>query len=270
MPSQQISDASKLFLNSAVRAIGALGGAPTVMRVRAAALENGAVAHAARAWLSGTIKPSELRVTCASAKDTSLMRALAAASATRSPQPVTSHTEMVQRTSRIDRRVYVAYHPKTGSLPLAWAEAALRTSFPSTVEDVFKMDESIRPSESIAVFYSLAIANDAARGLGVARTLIKQAAALCAEEDGTRKFVTFSPIPDYRRSGGAPDRDSLLTYLHERRCAVGRFHRGNGATLRDVLWNADTSKRRMEESFGAVAVYEYVPSSLHRDAVHDG
>lgn len=79
---------------------------------------------------------------------------------------------------------------------------------------------------------------------------------------GRADLFTISPIPSFSASVGSEGtRDSLLssarTHIIERRDPVAKFHLGNGASLFRVNWQADDAERRIKESYGIMANYDY-------------
>lgn len=130
-------------------------------------------------------------------------------------------------------------------------------------------------------------------------------ADLSAEIPTLRSFATLSPIPGFRAwikkaraadviidhdldrrldalVAGSPPGPELLQpllrlcghYIRGQRPdgtwgpsedPVARFHLGNGARLERVNWGGDLSTKGIEDSFGIMANYRYIPSSTARN-----
>lgn len=254
--------------------IDAIGGAnvtraAAVLQLRRDALrapDAAPVASATAQWLTRVLSHTPLRVERVHESTShTLLCTLTEASRARSPQPVDDVAALRHRAKRDDARIFVAFHNVTGDIPLAFTELVLRDEAPECTRALVEMPET---EKRVAVFYSLV----AVEPVGVAAALIKAVVERRAEAEA-RRFLTLSPIPGFRewlagthrREGGEEEmREAAVHYLLRVKneegapiCNVCAFHLRNGASLSHVVLNADPSRRRLLQSFGVMAVYEY-------------
>jgi hypothetical protein len=79
-----------------------------------------------------------------------------------------------------------------------------------------------------------------------------------------RNFVTMSPIPALSTdfTVAPTDPEQIRGYLENRQDPVARFHTNNGARVHRIIPNADASPRRLQQSWGFMANYDYTESVI--------
>ncbi|SDL02258.1 malonyl-CoA decarboxylase domain-containing protein [Aliiruegeria lutimaris] len=187
--------------------------------------------------------------------------------------------DLRRRTQPNDRRCYAYFHPRMPEEPLIFVEVALTKGVPVSVQDVLAVDRSPIPATQAdtAVFYSISNCQVGLKGISFGNSLIKHVVSdISLELPNLKTFVTLSPIPGLRRwfeeqageTAAPPEGEALrqlaATYLaaakrHENlpRDPVARFHLSNGASIENVLADADLSANGIRQSFGAMANYRY-------------
>ena len=196
---------------------------------------------------------------------------------------IDSWDDLRRRLQPSDRRCFAFFHPAMPDEPLIFVEIALTQGVPGSVQDLLAEDREPMPSDKAnsAVFYSISNCQAGLAGISFGNSLIKQVAAdLAIEMPGLRTFVTLSPIPGLVRWLDAeghdydPEDDERIRKLaaHYLLAAkrgdggpldpVARFHLGNGALIHQVHARADTSKRGLARSAGAMVNYLYDLSKI--------
>jgi len=198
-----------------------------------------------------------------------------------------------------DRRVYAFFHPALPGMPVVFTEVALTDEMPTSIRAILNPNAPRVDAASArcATFYSISNTEPGLTGIPFGNALIKHAMAqLRADLPRLRTFATLSPLPGFadwlRTLGERVDaavratlavpgwhrnptalgmlREPLLRlaarYLVEikrsdgaPRDAVARFHIGNGAMVERLDFLADPSPRGIEQSFGVMVNYRYVP-----------
>lgn len=153
-----------------------------------------------------------------------------------------------------DRLVYVL---TVDGNPEYLLEVALGNEFPKNVDWLWKLD-LFNDDPIYAIFYSV-FKLPFASTPGLAGKLILTAADnLKNMFTHLEHFVTFSPIPTLAKQPTTTlSEETVTALLVNKQDSVARFHLGNGATVRAVIPNADSSQQRLDESYGWMASYEY-------------
>ena len=189
-----------------------------------------------------------------------------------------SWDDLRRRVQPADRRCFAFFHPAMPDEPLIFVEIALTQGVPGSIQDLLAEDREALPSKdaNTAVFYSISNCQKGLASISFGNSLIKQVAAdLKLEMPGLKTFVTLSPIPglvswleaeghDYDPGDDDQVKRLAAYYLlmakHEAGGPldpVARFHLGNGAMVRQIHARADTSKRGLAQSAGAMVNYLY-------------
>lgn len=188
-----------------------------------------------------------------------------------------------------DRRCFAFFHPSMPDEPLIFVEVALTAAVPESIDDLLSEPrDPLDPSlAEVAVFYSISNCQKGLAGISFGNLLIKQVVTeLALDVPNVQTYVTLSPIPGLNRwletlsddethghvaeaifSGQAPPEDlramaARFLLIGKRQDGlpsdpVARFHLGNGAEVYDVHANADTSRKGMAQSSGAMVNYLY-------------
>lgn len=204
--------------------------------------------------------------------------------------------DLRRRLQPADRRCFAFFHPAMANEPLIFVEVALTKGIPSSIQALLAEGrEAVDPAQAdTAVFYSISNCQKGLRGVSFGSFLIKQVARDLSSDLGRLgTFATLSPIPGFMawldaRSAEHPDTKlariraaldqvdgaaerhkadlrSLAAYyfLKVQRSdgqpvdAVARFHLGNGASLKNIHWMADTSEKGYRQSAGMMVNYLY-------------
>lgn len=106
-----------------------------------------------------------------------------------------------------------------------------------------------------AMFYTIFRLPDAFVGVG--QRALSEAINYFSQR-GVQNFYTLSPIPSLSKYFDClPTEEQIRAFVEMRQDPVARFHLGNGASLHAVNFNADISKIRQQESWGAMVNYRY-------------
>jgi len=196
-----------------------------------------------------------------------------------------------------DRRCFAFFHPSMPDEPLIFVEVALTDAIPGSVDNLLSDERTPLELEKakVAVFYSISNCQKGLTGISFGNLLIKQVVAELAQEvSSLDKFVTLSPIPGLNRwlneqkedpalgpaatailDNAAPESDlraMAARYLLQAKRndglpldPVARFHLGNGAEVHELHAGADTSKKGMKQSSGAMVNYLYDLSQTEKN-----
>lgn len=136
-----------------------------------------------------------------------------------------------------------------------------------------------------ATFYSINTPHRGLGGLGTGRTLLEAALPHLDTTRDTRRFVTLSPMPGFRRwvesrADADPSPERLTTHAEAYLTTVGdggrvadpvgNFHLANGALVDRLCVGGDPSPAGVERSFGLMVNYRYEPARLDERAVAYG
>jgi len=203
---------------------------------------------------------------------------------------INSWDELRARLAPKDRKCFAFFHPAMQDEPIIFVEVALMKEVPGKIEDILlEQRDTLEPEDaSVAVFYSISNCQKGLMGISFGNFLIKQVANdLKLELPNLRKFVTLSPVPGLRSWIKNKDQrfDKLIEnfnkpqqflkvkpelmnfisnyFLKSDRSdglpndPVARFHLGNGASLEQINFLADTSKNGLNFSAGLMVNYLY-------------
>jgi len=203
---------------------------------------------------------------------------------------INSWDELRARLAPKDRKCFAFFHPAMQDEPIIFVEVALMKEMPGKIQDILQEERtSLDPDEAnVAVFYSISNCQKGLSGISFGNFLIKQVANdLNLEFPNLKKFVTLSPVPGLRAwvKLKNPKLDKLIQnykksqqflkikpelmenignyFLKSDRSdgmpndPVARFHLGNGASLEQINFLADTSKNGLETSCGLMVNYLY-------------
>ena len=191
-----------------------------------------------------------------------------------------------------DRCCFAFFHYKMPQEPLIFVEVALNNGIATNIQHL--LDESApiidRKNINSAIFYSISNAQHGLSGISLGNFLIKEVVEkLSSEFSNIKNFATLSPIPlfmEWFRSNldnidiNTQEKESILNshcdqHLKQRLmqiCAyylikvkkgtkafdpVANFHFSNGASIKQINWKANTSKKGMDESSGMMVNYCY-------------
>jgi malonyl-CoA decarboxylase len=123
-----------------------------------------------------------------------------------------------------------------------------------SVEDIMCCDTNF--VKDCATFYSIfRVPGQGNKGMG--GQVLKNIIDYCKLR-GTDCFYTLSPIPYLKETFQAvPKEKELREYLLTKTGPVEKFHLGNGATIENINFKADSSELRMNESFWVMVNYKY-------------
>ena len=203
---------------------------------------------------------------------------------------INSWDELRSRLAPKDRRCFAFFHPAMQDEPIIFVEVALMKDVPSKIESVLREKRDILEPEdtNTAVFYSISNCQKGLAGISFGNFLIKQVANdLNLEFNNLKKFITLSPVPGLRKwlKNKFPQfdlrldkcqktehylklHDDLMDYAGQYftnsdrpdkmpNDPVARFHLGNGASLEQINFLADTSANGISLSGGLMVNYLY-------------
>jgi len=203
---------------------------------------------------------------------------------------INSWDELRARLAPKDRKCFAFFHPAMQDEPIIFVEVALMKLMPDKIEDILEEERTfLDPDEAnVAVFYSISNCQKGLTGISFGNFLIKQVANdLNLEFPNLKSFVTLSPVPGLRAwiKKKNPKLDKSMQgfkktqqflkikselmmeisdyFLKSDRVdcmpndPVARFHLGNGASLEQINFLADTSKRGVEFSACLMVNYLY-------------
>lgn len=143
---------------------------------------------------------------------------------------------------------------------------AFTTSLPTNITAIFDTsDASIQLKDAThAIFYSVFRTDVPTKVKNVGSELINTAAKWIQDNlPNVTNYVTMSPIPTLSRHFKEPpeQEDEILQLLERGKDPVAKFHLSNGARVYRVIPNADSSKKRQEQSWGWMANYHYTSAN---------
>lgn len=270
------------LLETLLKAIANTGGAKDVLHIRKLALahENAKqVASISRNWFVRTYIETPIKAMCITPTHP-LIDTLASAT-TKSVHPTKCTIAFRTRLSHPCHRLYIATHDTLDDLPLAYVEFVFQSRPPHRRQHLFRRPTTTTNPTILLIFSSLLALQPVAAAAPLLHTIIAKYPS--------HRYQTLSPIPKLRHwlqfnrptllptspSHHSRLRAATLTYLNRTDpdtgmplCRVARFHLANGARLQNVLLRADLSPKRVVESFGVMAVYEYLPSHRPTSSNH--
>ena len=203
---------------------------------------------------------------------------------------INSWDELRARLAPKDRKCFAFFHPAMQDEPIIFVEVALMKLMPDKIGDILEEERTfLDPDEAnVAVFYSISNCQQGLTGISFGNFLIKQVANdLNLEFPNLNKFVTLSPVPGLRawikKKNPKLDKSmqgfkktqqflkikpelmmEISDYLLKSdrldgmpNDPVARFHLGNGASLEQINFLADTSKKGVESSACLMVNYLY-------------
>lgn len=165
-------------------------------------------------------------------------------------------TKNAERRTQRDRLVFVAIED---GKPKALVQVALCKAFPCSAADLW--DASVKePPFEYAIFYSVFRLPYEPPLKGLAEYLINSAAnRIHNATPSIKNFVTLSPIPTLAKNLEVNSTWQMVwDYVRSNQDPVSRFHTNNGAQAIAVWPEADMSEKRIAESYGWMASYEYI------------
>jgi malonyl-CoA decarboxylase len=174
---------------------------------------------------------------------------------------ITDERPLSRRMSE-DREIFMLVE---NSIPAAVLCVAYTNTLPDVIDEILNAGSNINTEPRYAIFYSVfktdattTIANPGAK-------IIRMASAWIRENmPAIRNFVTMSPIPALSTdfTVAPTDPEQIRGYLENRQDPVARFHTNNGARVHRIIPNADASPRRLQQSWGFMANYDYTESVI--------
>ena len=202
-----------------------------------------------------------------------------------------SWKDLRERLNPVDRRCFAFFHPAMEDEPLIFVEVALMANVPEAISEVLDKDRLVVDPylATTAVFYSISNCQKGLAGISFGNFLIKKVVeTLRGELPNLNIFTTLSPVPGYtkwvsehdqvlfKRIDSAKNRaeleelkpnilESAGQYLFRSNRSdgktndpVARFHLGNGASLHQINFLGDLSKKGIKEGAGLMVNYRYV------------
>ncbi len=210
---------------------------------------------------------------------------------------------------RENRLCFAFFHPAMPDDPLVFVEIALTSGVPSAIAPLIERTEQPDSENDLdtVVFYSISNCHPGLAGVSFGNFLIKQVVEEVGKRHPTMKrYVTLSPVPDFLKwlknlrdpevlnsdelealiemeslEASAETRGKIMKlcaqYLVNERSnqlaidPVARFHLGNGASLHQINWAANLSKKGLTQSLGLMVNYLYDIESIevNHDAYFD-
>lgn len=142
---------------------------------------------------------------------------------------------------------------------------AFTAGIPDNISDLFNTDQAIDVNHATyAIFYSVFRTDVPTEIKNVGAELINTAAKWIQNNlPNVVNYVTMSPIPTLSKHfKEPPTEESAIRDLLERgRDPVAKFHLANGARVHRLIPNADSSKKRQEQSWGWMVNYHYTSAN---------
>lgn len=174
-----------------------------------------------------------------------------------------SEERPVKRRIKEDREIFFRTENR---LPVAVLCVAYTRGLPDKVSDILDISSDIVPIEQAthAIFYSVFRTDVESFTKNIGADLVLEAAEIIKEKyPDIRHFTTMSPIPTLRENfNDCPDVVGLREFLENKQDPVARFHISNGARLLRVILDADDSEKRVSQSWGHMANYDYTEVAL--------
>ena len=203
---------------------------------------------------------------------------------------INSWKELRDRIDSADRRCYAFFHPAMGNEPLIFVEVALTRDIPNNINQILNTERSPDRINTLkkAIFYSISNCQRGLDGISFGNYLIKDVVKFIQSELPTiKEFFTLSPVPDfmewmksrnndlYNNINNHPNVETLTNnqnlfndlireYLlisdrsdNRPNDSVTRFHIGNGASMHQINFLADTSKNAIKYGCSFMVNYKY-------------
>ena len=203
--------------------------------------------------------------------------------------------ELRDRINSSDRRCFAFFHPAMGNEPLIFVEIAFTAELPENIDQILNTRRTSNNINKLnkAIFYSISNCQRGLDGISFGNYLIKDVVRyIQIEIPSIREFFTLSPVPDFmdwmktnnydlyrdlksnltvenimenKKSLGDLVRSYLLVSNRKDKKpndSVTRFHIGNGASMHQINFLADTSENAMRKSCSFMINYRYDISKI--------
>ena len=203
--------------------------------------------------------------------------------------------ELRDRINSLDRRCFAFFHPAMGNEPLIFVEIALASELPENIDQILNTTRSRSNINKLnkAIFYSISNCQRGLDGISFGNYLIKDVVRYIQTEiPSIKEFFTLSPVPDFmdwikinnndlyrdlnsnlsveviRENKKSLD-DLVRKYLlvtnrkdKKPNDSVTRFHIGNGASMHQINFLADTSEKGLKKGCSFMINYRYDISKI--------
>ncbi len=203
--------------------------------------------------------------------------------------------ELRDRINSSDRRCFAFFHPAMGNEPLIFVEIAFTAELPENIDQILNTRRTSNNINKLnkAIFYSISNCQRGLDGISFGNYLIKDVVRyIQIEIPSIREFFTLSPVPGFmdwmktnnydlyrdlksnltvenimenKKSLGDLVRSYLLVSNRKDKKpndSVTRFHIGNGASMHQINFLADTSENAMRKSCSFMINYRYDISKI--------
>lgn len=177
--------------------------------------------------------------------------------------PVHSFNENrnLERRCRFDRNIFFWIE---NDVPTAVLCVAFTKGLTDNIDDILDIASPVGLDADHAIFYSVFKTDQTGTTENVGATLIREAAKwIKANMPQIKNYVTMSPIPNLSAHfPEPPSMEAILEFLRAQKDPVARFHIRNGAKVLRIIPNADTSERRVMQSYSNMVNYDYTPNIM--------
>ena len=206
--------------------------------------------------------------------------------------------ELRDRINSLDRRCFAFFHPAMGNEPLIFVEIALTSELPENIDQILNTTRPTNNTNKLnkAIFYSISNCQRGLDGISFGNYLIKDVVRYIQTEiPSIREFFTLSPVPDFMdwikinnndfyrdlnsnlsvetiRENKKSLEDLVRRYLlvtnrkdKKPNDSVTRFHIGNGASMYQINFLADTSENALKHGCSFMINYRYDISKIKRN-----
>ena len=206
--------------------------------------------------------------------------------------------ELRDRINSLDRRCFAFFHPAMGNEPLIFVEIALTSELPENIDQILNTTRPTNNTNKLnkAIFYSISNCQRGLDGISFGNYLIKDVVRYIQTEiPSIREFFTLSPVPDFMdwikinnndfyrdlnsnlsvetiRENKKSLEDLVRRYLlvtnrkdKKPNDSVTRFHIGNGASMYQINFLADTSENALKNGCSFMINYRYDISKIKRN-----
>ncbi|EGC37245.1 hypothetical protein DICPUDRAFT_30555 [Dictyostelium purpureum] len=205
--------------------------------------------------------------------------------------------EIKNRTTR-NRTCLVLFHPRLPNLPLMSLYIAFTNGIPDNIPAIELNDPNAKENDinniDSAIFYSISSLHKGLGGVNLGHILITKAVEyIKLNNPKILHFCTLSPLPRFKKylsknhqkivekiqnedliNDFKNDLEYLaLNYIYKEKSKPKRaydpvcnFHLKNGASIYRLNWKADTSKKRLDESYGIMINYYYDINNLQENS----
>tara|TARA_Y100000590_G_scaffold434068_1_gene551856 strand:+ start:4513 stop:5781 length:1269 start_codon:yes stop_codon:yes gene_type:complete len=203
---------------------------------------------------------------------------------------INSWKELRDRINSDDRKCYAFFHPAMGNEPLIFVEVALTQNLPENINEILNTKRSTKNINKLnkAIFYSISNCQRGLDGISFGNYLIKDVVRFIKSElPAIKEFFTLSPVPNFMewmRKKNKDIYDEISKDLKEETIkkneeflnplirqyllasdrsdkkpndSVTRFHIGNGASMYQINFLADTSANGLNKSCSFMVNYKY-------------